>query len=466
MEVARGNNARGVATVITLLPGTYRESVHLQKFAGQTDAPLALRARQPGAAVVSGSEVFSGWTAMGNDTYTHAWPHDFGTTPNPWAAHGIEVGEVVRRREMVFVDGTLLTPVLSEAALVPGTFHVDEAADRITMRVAAGTDVRGATVEVAVRAGLFKAAEQSNVTISGLIFQHDASPLQGSDAISLPGSRNVLIEDTFVRWNSQGGINLSRSTNVVLRRVDTSHNGTTGTGGWRVKALAMEGVTATANNWRGALADFTGWSIAGTKLLYAHDVLLRDYVGSVNHTYGLWLDTDAANVLIENARIDRNANDGLFLEALVGPVTIRNTAITGNLGHGILVGNAGGVTLAGCTLAGNYNRPEGEGAQIMISGTPGGRWDTDHETGQNFQAFDDRWMMTGNTLRGTTPRQLLIATTFGEADWRRWTGTLTASGNTYAATADRPFRRDGAVRMSLADWRAYTAQDADAKWVK
>ena len=158
--IAEVNNRAGVATRVVVRAGTYREAVKLNRWRSSTDAPITLEAQ--GEVVVSGSDVWTGWTPTGQaGVVARAWPHRWGVTPLPdgwadwWAANHIDA--VVQRREMVFVNGQLLRQVLSADALAAtaGSFFVDEAAGQVYLRPPAGTQMATATVEVAaaVRTG-------------------------------------------------------------------------------------------------------------------------------------------------------------------------------------------------------------------------------------------------------------------------------------------------------------------------
>ena len=155
---ALANNANQVGTKVLIAAGTYRESIALLKNGRETDAPIVFEAA--GEVIVSGSEVWTGWQKMAHDNvYAHAWHYTWGLAPVPpgWEPH-VKLKDIVRRSEMVFVNGAPLDQVLSHSELQAGRFFADEKAQKIYMRLPEGLPVDNAAVEVAVRPKLFAAS--------------------------------------------------------------------------------------------------------------------------------------------------------------------------------------------------------------------------------------------------------------------------------------------------------------------
>ena len=64
---------------------------------------------------------------------------------------GLAAEDIVRRREMIFVNDFALSQVLAQGQLKEGTFFVNESSDKVYIFPPAGTDMTRATVEVATR---------------------------------------------------------------------------------------------------------------------------------------------------------------------------------------------------------------------------------------------------------------------------------------------------------------------------
>src|SRR5215469_15968740 len=149
--IAETNNRKNVGTKVVIMPGTYRETVSLQATGKDTTAPETFEAQTNGTVIVSGGDVWTGWQASSTNSkvFVHAWPYQWGLCPA--ALSGPTEQAIVRRREMIFVNGRALTQVLAVNQLQPGTFFVDETHGQVSIEPEAGTNLGTSTVEVAVR---------------------------------------------------------------------------------------------------------------------------------------------------------------------------------------------------------------------------------------------------------------------------------------------------------------------------
>ena len=115
-----------------------------------TSAPLTVEAASSGTAIISASELLTGWTQESANIYSTSWTADLGVCPIPngWPTN---FAPIARRPEMVFVDGIPLTQTMSYAELVPGTFFVDETANTMFVSPGSSTNMATAVVEAAKR---------------------------------------------------------------------------------------------------------------------------------------------------------------------------------------------------------------------------------------------------------------------------------------------------------------------------
>ena len=82
-----------------------------------------------------------------------------------WDGNGYK-RDVLRRSEMIYVNGSPLRGVLTRAELsAAGTFYVDEGAAKLYMRLPAGISLTGSTVEVGMRVNVLKMSGRRNVTL-------------------------------------------------------------------------------------------------------------------------------------------------------------------------------------------------------------------------------------------------------------------------------------------------------------
>ena len=248
----------------------------------------------------------------------------------------------------MFVDGVLLAPVLSEDALEPGSFYVDEANDTIALFPPAGTNMAKALVEVSVRPRGIDIGAEKNIAIRGFKIQHFATPWKlGLSAVRFyKGSDGGIVEDSEIVWNNYVGFSVTASQDTTVRRVRMNSNGLHGFAAWRSRGLTITDSESSFNNWRGEWGGHTGWS-PSNKVMQMRDFTIRNHDAIGNRGRGLWLDDDNENVLIENVECRDNLKDGLFVEATQGPVTIRNSRFSDNGEWGIRINNSSNGVLAG-----------------------------------------------------------------------------------------------------------------------
>ncbi|MHC4093640.1 MAG: hypothetical protein ACYSVY_25785, partial [Planctomycetota bacterium] len=179
----RAHSARksGLDVRVLVHPGTYRERLEIAGGAGSSNEPvLRLEAVKAGSVVISGSDIYTGWQPVaGTGISYHDWPHNWGLTPIPSGWGSVSVKSIVRRKEMVFVDGDHHSQVLSYDKLVPGSFYVAEAEDRLYVYPSGSTDLSSRTVEVGIRPEALRLQSVRNVVVDGLVFQHATSTFRG-----------------------------------------------------------------------------------------------------------------------------------------------------------------------------------------------------------------------------------------------------------------------------------------------
>lgn len=437
---AMARNRDGQPTTVRVHPGVYREALALPRSERRTDAPLVLEGVGADRVVVSGSDVWTGWQQQDDGTWALPWPHRWGLAPIPeggWAGYleRNDVTDLIRRREVVWSDGRVLRQVLDPAELVDGSFHVDEAAGRITLRMAAGSTPDDATVEVAVRDRLLTVDRWQHVTVRGITFRHAATALQSS-AVRFEESSHLLIEDARFEWSNWSGLGFRHATDVTVRRTAATDNGVVGIGSYRGRRMAFTDVESSRNNtWRGPWSNHFGWEV-GSKFFRLEDATFTRWHAADNEANGLWFDTDVANVTIRDSFFGRNLRRGLFLEAVQGPIRLEGSTVCENLDRGVVDGRADDVTLVDNRLFAN------RGAQLLFSGARAGRTFTRSATGQPITVRSQRWTVVGNLLEAAGEDRL-IATTLGEEAWAVVRGSLDARDNTYRHPGATPFALPG-----------------------
>ena len=140
-SMAATNNHSSIGSRITINPGTYRESIALNYSTRDTSLPITFGAATKGTVIVSGATVYTGWAkySANQSIYTNSWLNDWGTCPQIAICPFQQ--EIMMRQEMVAVNGTALTQVLSLTQMQQGTFYVDERAAQIYVWPASGTNM-------------------------------------------------------------------------------------------------------------------------------------------------------------------------------------------------------------------------------------------------------------------------------------------------------------------------------------
>lgn len=441
----------GRAVRIVVAPGTYREFVSIGS--SGANPPLVLESAEPGRAIISGADTESRWTPVaGTDLLQAPWTQDWGLAPVPSTWDGVTVSDVVRRRESVIVDGTPLRQVLTQAQLIAGSFFVDEAGDRVVVRPPTGVALSTSVVEVAQRdRALHISGGADDVTVRGFTFEAAAAPFEKHMAY-VSDATDVLLEGNTFRRSSWGGLGLCCSARITVRDNRSMDNGGNGIDSYKTSDLVLAGNTMTGNNVRGAAAGYTGWSVAGSKHLLLRNALFTGNTYDANWSRGLWLDTDVSNVVVRGDRACGNYREGLFVEAVQGPVTIEDSTFCTNGQGGIIIATSRDITVQGSALTGNHK------ANLIFSGERSRTW-RDHTTGSSITVndFEDITLL-GNVLSSDTALPLVMTPNIPLQDWtaRLRTGEIVARANSW----NHPTLAD-AIKVQgssypKADWDALT----------
>jgi len=152
-SVAQANNLNNQATIVNLDAGTYRESVTMNAQNGATSAVVTFQPASgaTGQVIWSGGTLYTGWSVYsGNSSiYTHAWTNDYPVCAQVSGCTSYLQEEIMLHQEMVTVNGSVLTQVLSlTQMLYPGTFYVDNTTSTIYVWPPSGTNMSTATVDI------------------------------------------------------------------------------------------------------------------------------------------------------------------------------------------------------------------------------------------------------------------------------------------------------------------------------
>ena len=469
VSMAVGSNHKSIGSRVIINPGTYRESVSLGSGSQSTSLPMTFQAATAGTVIVSGADVWTGWTPYSGNAkiYTQSWPYRWGLCPGDPGAPTEQ--DIIMRQEMVVVNGKSLTEVLSLTAMQPGTFFPDEANATLYVWPPSGTNMSAATVEVSTRPSLFADGGQSNVVVRGLTFQYANSCHQSAAVSVMNGATNVLLDTDNYFWNNAVGLTLNGAVEnfTVLNNV-ASHNGQAGFNTSQVKSGLWQSDTTSYNNWRGAQGAFYSWDTGGTKFLLDHDSTFTQLTTIFNQSHGGAFDTDNKNESLNGLVSVGNVGTGFYSEKSEGPLYFTNSYFCGNnlqnnkyLG-GVTFRDSASVWLVSDTLFGNG------GTQIDVIGQPGGFAIPDWETGQIYNVNNQDFTFTKNSIGGPASAQLFSDGYLDGSDWSEFSSTLRSGTNTWwAGTNTSAFTVPAPKAWStvdLAGWRSITGQDQRSTW--
>jgi parallel beta helix pectate lyase-like protein len=466
---ATSNNQAGVGTKVIIRPGTYREGVTMSGSGRDTTFPITFQAATAGTAIISGADVWTGWKVYNGNTkiYTHSWANKWGLceldggTGNPPPEQ-----DIVRRREMAIVNGTLMSQVMSLSAMRVGTFYVNESNSTIYLWPPTGTDINTATVEIGIRPDLFTLDGKSNIVLRGLTFQYSNACRKDAAVTVKNTASNILVDNSFFNWNNTSSLKFIQTTYMTIQNSIFNHNGSRGAKVINTKYDLWQNNQFNFNGWRGAQGVYYHWGAAGIHFNGSHDQTLKDNTSAYNQTFGFHWDTDAQNVTADSLVAPQNQLAAGFVEQSEGPMTVSNSSFcngnpsTGTNNVGFEVRNSTNVTLTGNTFLNNVD-------QLLVLGTAGGIKITNWETGQTYNLITNNLMLTNNIISGGS--LVFSDGDLGGADWVKFSANFNSDYNTWWNTDTKAFIVPVPADWTLLDfagWKLLTGDDVHSAFQK
>jgi hypothetical protein len=460
---ANVNNQKKVGTKVIVNPGVYRESVYIGHVSGQTTVPLTVEAATTGTAIISGSNVFTNWTAApaNHAIYEDTWNYNFGQSalPSGWPSG---FPGIALRSEMLFINGAPMTQVMAYASLRAGTFFVNESANAIYVWPAPGTNMQTSLVEAAVRSGTLTVSGRNNVVLRGLVLRHAANRVNTAGAYICDAS-NVLVDSVQALWNNWGGFGVFSSNYVTVQNSIASYNGGVGFLGNQDQNTLFNFNESDYNNWRGAQAAFYEWAMGGTKMFAMRTTTVENHFSYNNQAEGLWFDTDNQNITINNATLVGNVTAALQIERNEGPVTLENSHLCSS-GNGVNILTSKDVTIKNNVFYNNGGTNKYQ-AEIYLAGQHGGIRITNWQTAETYDLFTTGTVLTGNVFQDAGTGQNVFGTYLSGSDWSDFANSLSASNNRwYNPVTSSPFKIVNGKLVSLTGWRSAVGTDYSSVW--
>lgn len=447
----------GIGTRLMIYPGTYRESVTINY---KSNVPITIQATTTGKAILDGANVLTNWSKISSTVYAYSWKDTVSgcALPNGWYTG---MPSVVQANEMLFVNGSPMTQVMSSSDLRPGTFYVHSAYNQVQLDPPSGTDMSTARVEISARRSTLSVNGSRNIVFRGLVFQHAASCMNQTGA-TIGGSSNILLDQDTADWNNWGAIGISSSSNTTVKNTTASYNGGPGLSGYEDVSTLWQNNETDYNNWRGSMIGLYDFAQGGTKLMRMHGATVSSQKAYNNASQGLWFDTDNINVTISGAKLVGNLVGNLQLEASQGPFTVQNSTFCS--GGGLQLINAAGIAMTGNVF---YNNGGGsfQNGQIFLAGKSGGRSVTNWQTGAVTNVYTKNTKLQNNSILAVGSGQNVFNTYLSGTDWSQFIYNLNSNGNHWYDSADSSaFGLPGGKHTNLSGWRGLSGQDSSSVW--
>ena len=476
---AVANNQAGKGTHVWIQNGTYRETISLTGSSADTTWPITFEAVNHGDVTISGGVVYTGFSVYsGNSSiYTTAWNNTWGvcatvtgcpttTYPQP---------NIMLRQEMLAVNGTALTEVLSVAQMQPGTFYPDTTNKTLYVWPPSGTNMSTATVDVATNPTILTLAGKSNMVWRGFVFQY-ANSCRSVPAVAVTGGGGVspinieFDSDTF-QWNNGQGIAIDNPTTYyTVSNSSALHNGDAGFQSYNMEFGLWENDTVGYNNWRGAQGAYYACNTGGFHSWEAHTDTIDGFTALYNQGYGIHWDTDNIGITASGIVSSQNLLAGLFAEVDPGPISI-SSSYSCNQNNvisqaGVGIRNSEAVSLTSSLF---YNN---SGSQIAVIGQPGGISITDWLTGKVYNLISQGLVNTGNTIEGVGSSQLLFSdASLNGSDWTTFLIGFDSNNNDWWNASNSTTEFEVPVPLlstfeSLSGWQTTTLQDLNSTFVQ
>jgi hypothetical protein len=235
--------------------------------------------------------------------------------------------------DQVFIEGVAQKQVASAAQVVPGTFYIDEAADKMIL----GSDpsakaVRASTLQRAVT------IRGPKSVLRGIGIRRYAPSMPDMGALRVDDvATGVTLQDVSLTDISTMGMS-AVATGLNLTRVTSSNNGFIGIQVTYADGMKASSVLVSDNNSENF--NYTP-AAGGFKVVRSRNVSVDSSVIRDNKGTGLWFDESVYDATVTNSTITGNYHHGLMFE-LSEKAVVANNFIARNAQAGVKFYSSGG----------------------------------------------------------------------------------------------------------------------------
>jgi hypothetical protein len=352
----------GPGDTVTLMPGTYRESVQLTR-SGREDAPITFRASSQGPVIFDGTDPISGFEPGGDfpggslwvKTGFHSRDVMFGDPKTISILKGRgPTGqaqlEYRGRVDTLWLDGQFLPKGTSRETLHSHSFWVDKEKNQLILALDPRDRPENHLLEIGAR-GAFFSGDVSYIHLRGFrAMRADTAYFVGAINPGLTSS-NWVIENIVESWGNWAGILLHGWGHLVRRNI-TDDNGDDGIEGTLCQYVTLDGNISRSNDWQLDRIINPNWGSGGSKFTQVNHMAIRNHEAAFNHGPGIWFDVNNRDITIENSLFHHNRS-GIMVEISPGPFFFRNNICFANEEAGIVVAESSNATIENNTLVAN-----------------------------------------------------------------------------------------------------------------
>lgn len=341
--LARAVRLAPAGATIVLRAGTYRESLTLTKAVTIQNYPGEAAWLDASAPVSGFTKVGTSWSAPWSYRFDHSPTDTFGApdgTADTWTFVN-PAYPLAAHPDMVWINGAEQRQVASAAAVVPGTFAVDETNGRLIL----GTDPTGKRVEGSTLAQAFSIFAD-NVTIRGIGIRRyaDSVPHQG---VLHTENKNLTLDRVAVIDSATAGVGIA-DTGAKLTNVTITGSGQLGLNAYLADGLVIDRSIVSGNNDE----HFNDAPVAGgVKIVSTRDARVTRNELSGNDGAGVWTDEATWAPVITRNIASRNSGDGVYIEMSSHAIVAGNT-LTDNGGRAVKVLNSDATQVINNTMSG------------------------------------------------------------------------------------------------------------------
>jgi parallel beta-helix repeat protein len=304
-------------STVVVRGGTYHESVVV---------PYGRRItlqNWPGEAVwLDGSTAVAGWVQEGSAWRRDGWTARFDSSIPGYGSSAFNMLDpahaMAAHPDQVWVDGNGQRQVGSRAEVGPGTFYVDEAAQRLFL----GTSPAGRSVRASDLAEAIYLNHASGSVVRGLGVRRYATPILRYGTVKAFGD-GTRLQDLVVEDSATVGIGV-KGTGVTVDHTTVRRQGQLG-----IQAYQSDNLVLTANRVEGNNSErFAEIPVAGgIKITSSRHLRIAANSVRGNGSTGIWLDESCYDARIVSNNVVGSSRHGIYFELSAQAIVADNVVV-------------------------------------------------------------------------------------------------------------------------------------------